>query len=307
MAKRLTDEEKAEKARAAAEQLEADAEVSVSQARGMSLEAHRLAKASPSADDNEGRQAYDNLSRLNWSRLKLLERSPAQYVHGRGDDSSGFALGTAGHSATLEPEKFARDYVVYPGKTRNGAAWEAFETEAMRSSLQVISRSEYADASAIAAAVRAHSRASAYLSGGKAEVALVWDIVAGSLRFECKGRADYIGDALVDFKTTKDASPKAFGASCAKLGYLGQAAWYSDGHYLATGQRKPFIFVAAESSAPHIVQVYRVTPEQLEIGRAQYLGLLGRLDYCTKQNFWGGYTEAEETDLELPAWMEAAA
>ncbi len=116
--------------------------------------------------------------------------------------------------------------------------------------------------------------------------------------------ADYVGPAaLVDLKTTQCASPKAFGASCLKYGYLGQAAWYTDGCERLTGIKRPFYFVAVESSAPYLVTVFRVTDAQLEIGREHYRRLLGKLDYCQKANFWGGYSESEESEIELPNYF----
>jgi hypothetical protein len=172
--------------------------------------------------------------------------------------------------------------------------------EALAAGKQVLSRSEHGEAVAIAGAVRNHARASLYLKTGGPEVTLSWQLGT----FDCKGRADWIGEVVADVKSTRDASPKAFAWSCYKYGYFGQAAWYSDGHFLATGVRKPFVFIAVEKTPPYVVQVYRVPEHVLLAGREQYLGLLGRLDYCVKNNFWGGYSEAEELDLELPQGME---
>lgn len=247
------------------------------------------------------RAAYDAIDALNWSRLKLLEKSPTHYRTGFGDETATFRLGTAAHMALLEPERFATEYVVYPGKVRRGKEWEKFETEALRSGKAVLSRKEHATAVATRDAVRGHERAVSYLRDGEPERTLVWDVVAGELRFKCKGRADYIGPrAIVDFKSTNDASPEGFGWSVRDYGYLGQAAWYSDGLWLATGARLPFVFIAVEKKPPFMVGVYRVTDEQLEEGRELYLSLLGKLDYCTKNNWWSGYTESAESDLVIP-------
>lgn len=241
------------------------------------------------------REEYDALPASNWSRLKLIEKSPAHYKYGYGEDSSGFALGTAAHMAILEPAKFEATYVVFQGR-RAGKAWEAFEYEALAAGKSILNQKEYDQTIKIRDAVRGNARASRYLQGGAPEVALTWKLG----EFACKGRADYIGEAIVDLKSTKDASPRSFAYACQRYGYFGQAAWYSDGACLSTGKRRPFVFIAVESTAPYVVQVYTVPEHVLERGREQYLTLLGRLDYCTKNNFWGGYSEAEEMDLELP-------
>ena len=246
------------------------------------------------------RAAYDAIDAINWSRLKLIEKSPAHFKAGFSGDSAAFRLGTAAHMAVLEPEKFATAYTIYKGR-RYGKAWDEFEQQAIDAGKQVLTQKEYDEASAIRDSVHRHARASQYLRGGQAEVPLTWTLGA----FKCKGRADYIGDCIVDLKSTQDSSPRAFARSCAKYGYYGQAAWYSDGVFRSTGKRKPFVFIAVESTFPHVVTVFTVDDSIIEHGREQYLSLLGKLDYCTKQNFWGGYTESEEVALGLPEWSEA--
>jgi hypothetical protein len=235
MAKKVTPEEHA-----------ANAVKAVAEARGMSVEQH-VAAVDAQRHSEGDRSSYDAISRLNWSRLFLISRTPAHYARGKGDVNEATGrLGTAAHAATLEPSVFAREFIVFPGH-RRGHFWDAFEIEAMKSGLQVLSQSEHDEASEIAGAVHRHPRASVLLSGGKAEQTLQWSFRSKSFSFDCKGRADYIrDDALVDLKSTGDASPEGFGWSVMSYGYLGQAAWYSDGLYLATGRRRPFYFVAVE-------------------------------------------------------------
>jgi hypothetical protein len=250
------------------------------------------------------RDSYDQLQRLNWSRLRLLERSPAHYRNGYGDDTASLKLGTAVHMAILEPARFEAEYVVTDiRRDKRTKAWTEFETAQTRAGKSILIRSEYNKTLAIRDAVRGNKRAADLLQGGKPEVTLQWEFEGEGFRFECKGRADYIGGAIVDLKSTQCSSPRAFSNSCAKYGYFGQAAWYSDGLFLATGERRPFYIVAVESAPPHIVTVFRMTDELLAHGREQYQTLLGKLDYCQTHDWWGGYTEAEETDLELPQYM----
>lgn len=251
------------------------------------------------------RQAYDKINALNWSRLRLLEKSPTHFQLGFGDDSSGFALGTAAHMAVLEPERFASEYEVTSiRRDARTKAWQEAETDAVRRGVTLLIQSEYTKTVAIRDAVFANPRARELLTGGRPEVALTWKLG----QFDCKGRADYISpSAIIDLKSTQCSAPKAFGYSVRKYGYLGQAAWYSDGCRLRTGKTRPFYFVAVESAPPHLVTVFRVTEAQLAEGREQYLELLGRLAYCQSRNWWGGYTESPEIDLELPrssGWSE---
>lgn len=248
------------------------------------------------------REHYDALTNLNWSRLKLLEKSPAHFKYGFGDDSSGFALGTAAHTAVLEPERFEAEYVVYPGR-RAGKVWDAFEEEQLAIGKSILNQKEYDSTLQIRNAVHSNPRAMEYLTDGASEQTLTWTLTAGETVFECKGRADYVGPrAIVDLKSTKDCSPRAFSRACQNYGYFGQAAWYSDGLYLSRGQRLPFKIIAVESTAPFLVTVFNVTPAVIAHGRDQYMTLLGKLDYCERTGFWGGYSEAEELDIEIPRW-----
>lgn len=242
---------------------------------------------------------YEELPGLNWSRLRLIGKSPAHFKNGFGDDSSGFRLGTAAHAATLEPGRFMEDFIIYEGKRdKRIKAWQDFQIDAARAGKEILSPSEHAEALAIAAAVRGHPKAASYLSGGKPEIGMTWKLGP----FDCKGRTDYIGqNAIVDLKTTQDASPKAFSYSCKKYGYFGQAAWYADGHLKAFGTRLLFVFIAVEKTPPYFVQVFRVPEHVLNAGRELYLSYLAKLDECQRTNNWHGYTAESETDLELPA------
>jgi hypothetical protein len=243
------------------------------------------------------RDAYDQIEAENYSRLKLLEKSPAHYKAGYGEATDALKLGIACHMAILEPAKFEAEYVVYPGKVRRGKEWEAFEQNAIRHGKTVVSRSEKAKTIGIRDAVHANKRAMEYLSGGKPEVTLQWEIA----HFKCKGRADYVGAAVVDVKSTQCSSPAAFAQSFLKYGYDMQAAWYSDGLRLSTGEDLPFKIIAVESSPPHMVTVFDIPKAIIAQGRERYLTLLGKLDWCRKTGVWGGYTETEEVELELPS------
>ncbi len=254
------------------------------------------------------RAEYDAIQAENWSKLKLLEKSPAHYKQGWGEESDSLKLGTAVHMAILEPEKFAATHVVTDiRRDARTKKWQEYEYEQLALGKTILIQSEHARIIAIRESVLSNSKAAQYLSGGQPEVALQWTLGSGEISFKCKGRADYIGDAIVDLKSTQCSSPRAFARSAYKYGYFGQAAWYSDGLFLSTGKRKPFVIVAVESAAPHLVTVFRVPDALIAFGREQYLSLLGKLDYCQRNNWWGGYTEQDEVDLTLPDYMEKQA
>lgn len=250
------------------------------------------------------REQYDALDATNWSTLKNLSRSPLHYAHGlknarRTTPSLGRGLTT--HVAVLEPDLFAESVVIWDGKVRRGKEWDAFREA--NSGKEILKRSEFSTAMALQNAVRSDPVAAPYLLRGQAEQSIVWtDEVTG---IACKGRADWIGSALVDMKTTRDASPEGFAREAWRYGYWAQLAFYSDG-LVASGERvRPVVIIAVEAEPPHPVVVYRLTEERLQTGREEYRELLSRLKGLReigREAFSTGYATCE-LELELPRWM----
>src|SRR5256885_6932517 len=73
------------------------------------------------------------------SRLKELRRSPLHYRHAleHPKETVPLRLGTAAHCATLEPERFGRQFAIWSRRSdktgnlcpRTGQWWEAFEAQ----------------------------------------------------------------------------------------------------------------------------------------------------------------------------------
>lgn len=256
------------------------------------------------------REEYDRLPGVNWSTLKVLGQSPAAYrerLLNGGGDSDTLKRGRAIHTATFEFDKYAAEYVVWEDR-RAGKAWEAFE--AANSHREILTAKMNETAIDISRAVHTSEMAKPYVSGGQPETTIRWHYQSPTLEgfetygFDGKGRLDNVTSAaLVDLKSTKDASPEGFAREVFRYEYHVQAAWYADGFEAATGIRKPFVIVAVEAAAPHVVQVYRVPDELLAIGRERYRDLLARLNVCRRENRWPGYAETE-LSLTLPRWAQ---
>lgn len=242
--------------------------------------------------------AYESIKAMNWSRLKLLERSPAHFKANVSEETPSLNKGVAVHCAILEPEKFLKSYAIFTGKVRRGKEWDAFEFEATANGRLILNEREYADVEAMKKSVRSNPLAMKYLTWGRAEVPATWKIKA--LDLDCKGRIDYVSPiGLIDLKTTQSAHPRDFWYSCVKYGYDGQLAWYHDGWMRKTGEDLPVKIIAVESSVPFNVTVFNVPEAILSQGRERYQTLLAQYDYCTKNNFWGGYSETE-VNLSAP-------
>lgn len=259
---------------------------------------------------NMTRAQYDELvDRENYSRLKSMGRSPAHYRHALlqpREDTPALRNGRANHVAVFEPQRFAGLIAVWEGARRQGKAWDAFcDANAGK---DILTKAEYDQLIGMQRAVRQHPIASRYLQRGQAEVSVLWthstEAVGGLAGHDmpCKSRLDYLApEWILDLKTCRDASPKAFGRAAFNFDYHAQAAFYVDAVAAVTGKRLPYIIVAAELAPPCVVQVYRLPDHVLEAGRNHYRSLLFRLSECQREDRWDGYA-SEEMDLELPHW-----
>ncbi len=253
---------------------------------------------------------YRALPAMNISLLKELRRSPLHFRHAmtHSKSSAAMALGTAAHCATLEPERFAHDFVVWDRRTdsgraapRTGKAWEAFVAEA--GARTVLTADEYGLTVEMAAAVRTDAVAAKYLEHGEPEVSMTWTLDGRP----CKGRVDWMtvmddGPVIVGLKTARDCRPFVFGSAAARLGYHLQWAWYFDGYVASTGKTPRMVEIVVESDAPHAVVVYDIPPDVIDQGRDEYQELLRQLAICERDNVWPGPAETELV-LSLPSWV----
>lgn len=256
---------------------------------------------------------YLSIQRLNNTDLKYIGISPAHYEHNQTEkrkDTEALRRGRAVSLAIFEPERFRTSFTVYEDR-KAGKEWEKFKA-AQAPGVEILKEKEYSLAKALAKAVLSSEMARPYVTGGKGEVSICWThqtpTIGGVEGYEvqCKGRLDFVPAnvfALSDVKTTRSAEPEAFGRQVINLGYHVAGAWYVDAWKKLTGEKRPFYFVAVEATAPHVVQVYRLTDRQEEIGREIYRQRLDRLDLCRKESRWPGYAEAV-MDLPIPKWAD---
>lgn len=255
---------------------------------------------------------YHTCPAVGHSGLLRIMRSPAHYQHyatNPPEPTPAMEFGTAVHTAILEPDNFARDYVVAPKfdrRTKEGkAAAEAWE--AANAGKTPLTADQMAAIEQMVASIRAHAGAARLLSNGLAEMSGFW--VDQETGIECKCRPDFLAMAgetitgIVDVKTCSDASADGFARSIATLGYDVQAAFYQDGLKALTGRTIPFYFIAVEKEAPYAVAAYKASDEVIEVGRAKYRGALQLLKWCQEHGAWPGYQPNGEVEpISLPRW-----
>lgn len=224
-------------------------------------------------------------------------------AHGR-HDKDRLRVGRAGHTAVLEPHRFADDFVVFHGAVRRGKEWDAFRVE--HAARTILTETQHEAAIAIAGAVRAHPVAGPIFAdrNGDPEVTITWQHLRTKL--PCKARLDWVaaaGDLLVELKTCRDPSPQAFAAQVARLGYHIQLAFYLSAiHALNELVRPQVKLVAVQNVEPYDVVVYDVPPDVLIVGEEKAESALDMIASCRAADTWPGLAVDGEVPLRLPAW-----
>lgn len=261
---------------------------------------------------------YHGGAGISKSGIDLVGRSPLHYWGAYLDpqreqrkETPAMALGTAIHTMILEPTTYSDRYVITPDvidrRTKIGKElYEGLLAIAEDKGATLLKQSDHEKVIRIAQSAMNHPVAKELFAEGQAEKSVFWtDEETGVL---CKCRPDWLlgGDnpAILDVKSTQDASPEGFMRSAFKYRYHVQAAWYLDGLEAATGHRPDaFMFLAAETSAPFATAYYYADDAMIEAGRAECRRALRIYADCLASNVWPGY-EPKLLPLSVPRWAQ---
>lgn len=274
------------------------------------------------------------------SGLDLIEISPLHYwdrylrprteeeLAAQEEQKKHYKIGTAIHTAILEPDTFHDRYIVLPEdapkrptKAQYKAKkpsdetlyaigwWETMDATLAEKGAEILTKEELEICSAVAGSTQASRIGKRVFSEpGVAEVSVYWeDPETGVL---CKCRPDWLltphsTPAILDVKSTKSAHPEEFARSAFNYNYHVAAAWYLDGYELATGERPDsFMFLAIEKVSPWACAWYFADEGMIEAGRRQYRKALNTYADCLQKNGWPGYSD-KLLGLSLPRWAEA--
>lgn len=237
------------------------------------------------------RTEYEAIDAVNQSQLKNYARSPAHarwYEMNPSDPTPALTLGDATHAFILEPERFEQEYAEgldLPRRSKADREAHAQWGEDNEGKIP-LKPSEMESISRMSHAVHAHPIAHEILTGpGSSELCAVWTDKEHEI--SCKALVDRYGEfggfsALVDLKTTEDASPGAWARSVHRYGYHTQAAWYMDGFTALNDVPRRFLFVVVEKKPPYGCCVYTLDPEAIYEGR--YLNRKRLSDYVKCKN-----------------------
>lgn len=250
-------------------------------------------------------ETYRNLPGWNWGLIKLLDSgSPLHVQHARENprpDSAQLTKLRAIHALVLEPDHFGAQFSVFDGTRRTGTKAYDAHLEA-HPGTDVLNPRELDEVRAAADAIRNHPAVRPLLETGRPEVTITWTDEETGL--PCKGRADWLGTALVDLKTLGTTNEHAVARLVAKHLYHGQLAHYDAG-LRANGIKVPAFLIIAEGKDSHDVAVFEVDegiPDgALHVGREVRRRLMAKLAECVSLDHWPGRHEGVQS-LCLPPY-----
>lgn len=250
-------------------------------------------------------QAYHEEPGFSSSGIKAFLNSPAHYkayIEQEIEETDALRIGSAVHSAVLEPETVEDAVAVLPKlnlRTKAGKA-ERDEFLAAHPTHTIVKADEWELIKEIKTSVWSHPAARRLLEmPGKAEVSYIAEHEGDVF----KARPDRLTDSgiVIDFKTARDASPHAFTGACAKLHYHVQEAWYRDVMGMLGTEVQAFVFIAVEKKPPYGVGVYMLDASDVSLGRNLCAKALDGIKQCQALNHWPCYSEKIER-IELPEW-----
>lgn len=251
---------------------------------------------------NEDYHAYEGISK---SGLDLINKSPLHYLAGvKGKDKRHLEIGTALHTAVLEPKRFKDEYMILKGvKVRTASEYK--EAVKAKGSGLVLTEKEGNNIVSSQEAIYANPDLRQQLEACDLFEISAFVEIGGVLcrcRYDALNSTDLIS---IDLKTTKCSEREDFAKSVANYRYHVQAAFYSDIFRRITGTSlKAFRFLAVENEPPHCPMMYTLDEEALIIGcDALAKNLLSYQQAESKSN-WTGYEQTNEA-LALPNWAIA--
>lgn len=239
---------------------------------------------------------------LHFSTLSAMARSPRAYLHAtrvERADTDALSVGRAIHAMTLTSDPGA--FVVYPGAVRRGKEWEAFATE--NAHLYIVTGRELETAAAVAGAVHDDPVAAPILTGGAPEVSGLWEYEGETV----KVRYDYLrtgDDVIVELKSTRYATARAFLGDYFRRAYHVQAGIYAEGYRRIVGREPRMYTIAAQNCDELDVAVYPIPSEVLSIGWDTGRKWIDTVRECRASGKWPGVAGGKLMAApEIPAWM----
>ena len=255
---------------------------------------------------------YHARPEISKSDLDLLAKSPLHLKMKneiKSEPSDTLILGSAVHKLVLERKDFLSEFKIAPGADKRTKEGKAIHEEFLKKigKKTPIKWSTIKTALKIAKKVNSMHETAEFLKDGLAEQSYFSEINGVAVKCRPDFYNEKIG-AVIDLKTTSDASATGFARSVASFNYHVQAAFYNDILRSLGKEVNYFLFIAVETKAPYFVGFYELDAAAIEQGRKTYLELLELYKYCRERDEWWGYAKKDGDKIEavqtlsLPTW-----
>jgi exodeoxyribonuclease VIII len=232
-----------------------------------------------------------------------FRKSPAHYKAEQDKQSDALSFGNVAHKAILEPESFREKYVVAPEVNKRTKAgkekWEEFLR--LAGDREVISKTDHETVLQMRQTFKAHKIANSFLDKADSiEIVVFFDLFGVPF----KAKLDIVSTfykAVVDYKTSRDASEDSFQRDYIKYGYHIQGFIYHEAAKAAGFDVNKFILIPQEKTKPFGLNVFPLNPNALELGRLQTEKLAPAWWDCYQKDSWPCYEEKAK-ELDLPYW-----
>lgn len=260
-------------------------------------------------------QYHADTSHISASGIKLFMRSPAHYWSAYLDPArkpqeptQAMQLGTAVHTAVLEPMLFDDQYIVMPDIDRRTKEGKAAYAELLATGKEVLAAEDCSNIQSMAASFHGHETTRDLFAHSHIVEHSLFAAING---VKCKARPDFMllpvvhkdypGGLIVDLKSTTDASADEFGRQSWNLSYHIQAALYRRVYQAVYGVLPKFLFGAVESKPPYLVAYYCPPDELLDYADCLIDEVLALYASCLEFDRWPGYP-TDTTALVVPGY-----
>lgn len=237
-----------------------------------------------------------NKEHVSVTELNYFIEAPICYKHfvldgAPREETESMKLGTALHTALLEPKEFEKLYRVketVDARTAAGKAVRAKEKELEeKEGVTFLSEEGYWNVVKAKRVALTNPLIEEILDGTENERSFFWTHSSGQ---KVKSRIDAINHKqgiVVDIKTTR--SIKGFAQSIVQYAYHRQAAFYLDCvNKNVSPEYNRFMFICVELDAPYLNQVFEIDEDSLIIGRSEYENGLKKLKVALELGIFPG-------------------
>jgi len=182
--------------------------------------------------------------------------------------------------------------------------WDCIKQEHLNSNVgkYLVDPIVWEDAHRCLETTRKHPLANELLTDGYAELSVI--ALCQNTGLWLKTRPDWLrlDKVVADYKTTRDASYKAFGRQAKELGYGLQQSFYTYVLSLVGVYITGFHFVANEYIKADITECYTLDEEWVISSKEEMAALLFEFDECKSKNNWYGYDAAHSLKVIREPW-----